>query len=397
MPSTTTAPRGTPLERVAALTEVIRDGGDQAQELRRLTDDVVDALIGEGLFRFTIPREIGGEDASIRETIETLEAIAAIDGSVGWNVMIGSEINAMAAGGMPQDSAREVFLENPRVIMCGGSGPGTEPGRAQREDGGYRVWARSSFISGCHNSEWCFQSATVFDGDEPALDDNGRPINRTFFIHKSQFEIIDTWDVAGLRGSGSHDVKVDGALVPEKWAPIELMLLARFDNPVFRVPVPMRLSYNKAAVAIGIARGSMDAFLDLAQNKTPFLSRTVLKDRPLAQYRLGETAATFHAARAFLMEAMDGLTESLAEGESAPSLEATKMGRLACTFAANASMRVVDDLHNTAGTSAGYMANPLERKLRDAHAVASHRWVAHPLYEELGRLFLGYEPSAAFS
>lgn len=94
---------------------------------------------------------------------------------------------------------------------------------------------------------------------------------------------------------------------------------------------------------------------------------------------------------------MDGLSESLADGESAPSLEATKMGRLACTFAANASMRVVDDLHNTAGTSAGYMAHPLERKLRDAHAVASHRWVAHPLYEELGRLFLGHEPSAAFS
>ena len=397
MPSITTALQGTPLERVGALAEVIRDGGDRAQEMRRLPDDVVDALIGAGLFRFTVPREMGGEDASIRETIETLEAIAAIDGSVGWNVMIGSEINAMAAGGMPQDSAREVFLENPRVIMCGGGGPGTEPGRAQREDGGYRVWARSSFISGCHNSEWCFQSATVFDGDEPALDGNGRPINRTFFIHKSQFEIIDTWDVAGLRGSGSHDVKVDGALVPEKWSAIELMLPARFDNPVFRVPVPMRLSYNKAAVAIGIAKGSMDAFLDLAQTKTPFLARTLLKDRPLAQYRLGESAATFHAARAFLMEAMDGLSESLAEGESAPSLEATKMGRLACTFAANASMRVVDDLHNTAGTSAGYMAHPLERKLRDAHAVASHRWVAHPLYEELGRLFLGHEPSAAFS
>ena len=237
MPSITTALQGTPLERVGALAEVIRDGGDRAQELRRLPDDVVDALIGAGLFRFTVPRDMGGEDASIRETIETLEAIAAIDGSVGWNVMIGSEINAMAAGGMPQDSAREVFLENPRVIMCGEGGPGTEPGRAQREDGGYRVWARSSFISGCHNSEWCFQSATVFDGDEPALDDNGRPINRTFFIHKSQFEIIDTWDVAGLRGSGSHDVKVDGALVPEKWASIELMLPSRSDNPVFRVPV----------------------------------------------------------------------------------------------------------------------------------------------------------------
>lgn len=397
MPSARVATlEGKPLERVMSLREVIRDGGDEAQRLRHMPSETAEALTAAGLFRFTIPRELGGENASMRETIAVLEAIAAIDGSVGWNVMIGSEINAMAAGGMAEELAREVFLDNPGVIMCGGGGPGTEPGRAMREGAGYRIWGRTSFISGCHNADWCFLSATVFDGDEPALGESGRPINRTFFLHRSQFEIVDTWDVAGLRGSGSHDVKVDGALVEEKWAPVELMLPPRYDNPVFRVPIPMRLAYNKAAVALGVARGSMDAYLDLAQNKTPFLSGARLRDRPIAQYRLGEAEATFHAARAFLMEAMDGLEASLAAGDPAPSLEATKMGRLACTFAAESSMRVVDSLHNSAGTSAGYMDSPLERQLRDAHACASHRWVAHPLYEELGRLFLGHEPSGAF-
>ena len=90
---------GSPLERVAALADAIRAGGDEAQQLRRVPSPTVDTLVEAGLFRFTIPRELGGEDATVLETIEVLEAISAVDGSVGWNVMLGSEINAMAAGG----------------------------------------------------------------------------------------------------------------------------------------------------------------------------------------------------------------------------------------------------------------------------------------------------------
>jgi alkylation response protein AidB-like acyl-CoA dehydrogenase len=111
------------LERVAGLIDVIRDGGDRAQELRRLAPETVDALVDAGMFRFTLPSELGGENASVGETIEVLEAIAKVDASVGWNVLLGSEINAMAAGGMPKELAREVYLDNPNVIMCGGGGP----------------------------------------------------------------------------------------------------------------------------------------------------------------------------------------------------------------------------------------------------------------------------------
>ena len=117
---------GTPLERVERLRDVIVDGGDRAQELRRLPDDTVTALIDEGMFRFTLPEELGGENATTTETIEVIAAMAAIDASVGWNVMLGSEINAMAAGGMDPAIAKEIYLDNPRVVMCGG-GRGWKP------------------------------------------------------------------------------------------------------------------------------------------------------------------------------------------------------------------------------------------------------------------------------
>jgi alkylation response protein AidB-like acyl-CoA dehydrogenase len=399
-PAKTKAPAvtGTPLERIARLEDVIRDGGDRAQALRRLPQDTVDALVDAGIFRIAIPRELGGDDASITETVDILAAIAAIDASVGWNVMLGSEINAMAAGGMDKALAREVYLDDPRVIMCGGGGPGSQPARAEKQpDGSYRVWGQTTFISGCHNATWCFMMTPVFANGELVKDAQGNPTVRSFFLHKSQWEIVDTWDVAGLRGSGSHDVRASGAIVPAKWADVQLFTLpAHYPNPAFRVPVALRLAYNKAAIGIGIARGALDEFYALAQTKVPWLSAAPLRDRPVAQQRAGEAEAQYRAARAYLLEALHEVERELEAGREIPSPEKTQNARLACTHAANACMHVVDLVHNTGGTSAMRMNSPLERKLRDAHGCATHRWVAHPLYGELGKVLLGHPATPEF-
>jgi indole-3-acetate monooxygenase len=391
-------PLGSMLERVAALAGDIGRAGDEAQLLRRCPDWIIDTLIDDGFFRFTIPRELGGEDATVGETIEVLEAISAIDASVGWNVMLGSEINAMAAGGMDRELASEVYLENPKVIMCGGGGPGTRPARAiAQPDGSYRVWGQATFMSGCHNATWCFMVAPVFENDSVKIV-NGAPVVKLWMLHRDQWEIEDTWNVSGLRGSGSHTVTTEGGVVPARFAGVDLVSLpACYDNPVFRIPVPLRLAYNKAAVAIGVARGSLDAFVELANTKTPMLSSVLLRDRPVAQFRMGEGEAIVRSARAFLYEAMGQVELELHAGRDAPSAMATQLARLACTHAANASMQVVDSIHNAGGTTAMRMDSPLERKLRDAHGCATHRWVAHPLYAELGRIFLGHEASPEFA
>ncbi len=390
---------GTPLERVARIEEAIVRGGDQAQELRRMPDDLKDLMIDEGLFRFTLPRELGGEDASALETVEVLEAISAIDASIGWNIMLGSEINAMAAGGMPKDLAREVYVDDPRVVMCGGGGPGSKPSYAvEQKDGSFQVFGETTFISGCHNSTWCFMGAALVDDGQPRLDDHGAPIIKMFFLHRSQWEIIDTWNTAGLRGSGSHNVRAEGAVVEPKWLPVDLMLTpALYDNPVFRIPVPLRLSYNKVAIGLGVAKGALDTFVDIANNKVPMMSASKLRERPIAQYRMAEMTGKYRAARALVMDTMGAVEEELRRGADLPGPKTTFDARLACTWAAQACMEVVDVVHASCGTSASEMTNPLERKLRDAHGAASHRWVAHPLYETMGGILFGNEPDAEFS
>lgn len=387
------------LEKVAGLREEILAAGDEAQQLRRLPNDIVEKLLDEGFFRFTLPEELGGENASSMETIEVLEHLAAMDASVSWNVMLGSEINAMAVGGMDPSLAKEIYLGNPRVIMCGSGGIGPRPHRAERQkDGGVRVWGQSPFVSGCHNADFCFMGAPLMKGDEPELDGQGQPIFRMWFLPRQEWEILDTWDVAGLRGSGSDDVRAEGARVPPEFAEVELWTLpAHYENPVYRIPVPLRLAYNKVAVALGVAKGAIETFVDIAQNKIPHLSSKSLMHRPIAQYRVGEAEAIYRSARSFVLESMSEVEEELGAGEPLPSGPATQKARLACVHGANACMKVVDLLHNAAGTTGMRMQSPLERKLRDAHGCATHRWVAHPLYQDLGAIRLGHEPDEEFS
>ncbi len=387
------------LEKIEELRADILAAGDEAQKLRRLPNDIIEKLIDEGFFRFALPTELGGENASSMETIEILERFAAIDASVAWNVMLGSEINAMAAGGMDPTLAKEVYLDNPRVIMCGGGGPGSLPPRAERQpDGSVKVWGQTTFISGCHNAAFCFMGAPLMKGEEVALDENGQPIFKLWFLPRDQWEIIDTWDVAGLRGSGSDDVRADGAIVPEKYVGVDLWTLpAHYENPVYRIPVPLRLAYNKVAIALGVARGTIETFIDIAQNKIPMLSSKSLAHRPIAQYRIGEAEAIYRSSRAYVMEAMTAVEDELFAGAELPGAKTTQDARLACIHATNECARLVDMLHLAAGTTGMRTHSPLERKLRDAHGCTTHRWVSHALYEELGKIKLGHEAPDEFA
>ena len=146
-------------------------------------------------------------------------------------------------------------------------------------------------------------------------------------------------------------------------------------------------------MALGVAKGALEAFSDIAQNKIPMLASKSLAHRPIAQFRMGEAEAMYRSCRSWLMEAMEAVEDELREGADFPGAKTTQDARLACVHASNECMKVVDLLHNTAGTTGMRMYSPLERKLRDAHAAATHRWVAHPLYQDLGSYYSVMNPT----
>ena len=386
------------LQRIAAMKESLKAAGDEAQHLRHLPAWASRDMADQGLYRYALPIELGGENLRARQQIEIIEAVSAIDGSVGWCTQISSEINALVIRRMSPELAHTIFNDWD-ALVCSGHGPanGPNPGRKARSDGdGWRLNYQGSFASGSHNANWNFlMGASTVD------ENTGKPAEASFMIPRGEFEIIDTWDTAGMRGSGSHDVRMTDCYVrPEHLLPFRSLAPCEiWENPTYRNPT--HAIYNKAAVALGVCRGAIDSFIELALEKTPWGAGAKLRDQPLVQYRIGEAQATLMAARAFVMDTQDRLEAHLGPlpsdgGRLAPEWEYFWPALLACAHAAQSCRTVVDMINNTAGTTGSRMDSPLERQLRDAHQAANHALISYRHYEDLGKTFVGYEPAAGY-
>ena len=387
------------LERIESMREMLRAAGDEAQELRHLPAWAAKEMAANGLYRFALPAELGGEDVSAREQIQNVELVSSIDGSVGWCAHINSEINGLIVRRMDRALCDEIF-DDWDALVCSGLGPpnGPNPGRtARREGDGWRLSYQGSFASGCHNATWNFvMSPVVIDEATEEGAEN------SFMVPKGEFEVVDTWDTAGMRGSGSHDVRMDGTYVPpEHLLPARpLAPSEQWDNPTFRNPC--HAVYNKSAVALGVCKGAIESFTDLAMNKVPWGLATALKDMPQVHYRMGEAMATYMAARTFVLDTQDALEANLGPkkpsegGRLEPDWDVFWPAYLACAHSAQAVRHVVGIINNTAGTTGSRMESPLERHLRDAHQSATHALISWRHYEDLGKTFVGHDPAANY-
>ncbi len=386
------------LERIAAMRDSLKAAGDEAQQIRHLPAWASKEMAEAGLYRFALPEELGGENLRAREQIEIVEAVSAIDGSVGWCTQISSEINALVIRRMEPALAYKIF-DDWDVLVCSGHGPanGPNPGRNATKDGeGWRINYQGSFASGCHNANWNYLM-----GPMTVDETTGEPAQASWMFPKDDFEIIDTWDTAGMRGSGSHDVRMTDCYVPpEHLLPFRSLAPSEtWENPTYRNPT--HAVYNKAAVALGVCRGAIDSFIELAQEKTPWGAGSMLKDQAQIQYRIGEAQATLMAARAFVMDTQDRLEEHLGPlpkdgGRLAPDWEVFWPALLACAHAAQSARKIVSMLNNSAGTTGSRMDSPLERQLRDAHQAANHALISYRHYEDLGKTFVGYTPADSY-
>ena len=193
------------LNTVHTLEPLIRGHADEAERNRRLSPVVVTALAEAGIFRMYTPRTLGGFEVEPLTFYRVVEAIARLDGSTGWCVFIAGG-NPLLGAYLADEASEEVFGRDPRGITAGVVHP---YGTAVVADGGYRVSGRWSYASGCQHSTWIFCCCNVFDGDQMRLAENGEPEARLFFIPIGQVGIVDTWDVSGLAGTGSHDVVIE--------------------------------------------------------------------------------------------------------------------------------------------------------------------------------------------
>jgi alkylation response protein AidB-like acyl-CoA dehydrogenase len=352
---------------------------------RRLPPSLVRALSGAGLFDLWLPCLLDGPELSIADFIRVIEEVAYADGSAGWCVAIAAGYSRLA-GYLSSEVAQTIFGAG-HAILAGTLNP---MGRAKAVPGGWRIDGRWTYASGIRHATWLIANCVV-EPDKPEQTARQSPEIRLMLFPAERAEIIDTWHVSGLRGSGSHDFRINDLFVAADHSIPGFDAPPRLPGPLYALPFVTTLAVNVAAVSLGIARASIDAMLSLAEGKISQRATTPLRFEPRIQSDIARAEASLRAARAFLFEAVADLWNEVTTS-SAASLRSRALVRLACAQAAALSAQAVDLMYNAGGGTSLYEDCPLERCFRDTHAVTQHMAVSAINYELSGRVLLGLDP-----
>lgn len=372
-----------PIERARALVPMLREFADQAERERQLPAPAAEAMARAGLYRVAAPRRVGGAECEPAAQIEIIETIAAADGSLGWNLMIGIEVMGFLGAVLERDLGSKLFAD-PALIVSGALNP---VGVATPVAGGYRVTGQWPFASGCHNADYFWGQCQVRDeqGNPPT---DGSPSLREALLSRDEFEILDTWHVSGLRGSGSHDVAANDVFVPDERMTAVMFEPIQEEGTLYRLPPFTRLAYNKVGVSTGIARSAIDQFANLATTHQRRASGVALRERPDVQLAVAEAETRLRSARAFVLDAVGQVWDTTAAGREASAKERALV-HLACSNSATESIRAVDLVCEVAGTAAILESGPLERCQRDVRVVLHHITVSPQWNASAGRVLLG--------
>jgi alkylation response protein AidB-like acyl-CoA dehydrogenase len=377
------------IARARAMAPVIAAEAEEIERHRELPPSLREALIENGFYRLLLPRSLGGAELPPLTFVQVIEEIAKADASTAWCLNQTSGCS-MTAAYLDPETAREVFGA-PDGILAWGPGPG----EARIVDGGYRINTTFSFASGSHDASWLGAHLPIVERDgRPRLNADGTPLICTLLFPKSAAKMTDIWHVVGLRGTGSDQYSVKDLFVPERFCVARDASQARYEpGLLYRFSSLQLYASGFAGVAMGIARSTLDAFIELARDKVPRGGKHTLRDNNVVQSQVAQAEAKLSAARAYLFGALKKITDEVAcNGQL--TLDQRMTIRLAATFAIHQARDVVDIAYHAAGANAIFTANPFERRFRDIHTVSQQLQGRQEHYETVGRYRLGLEPDS---
>jgi alkylation response protein AidB-like acyl-CoA dehydrogenase len=376
------------LRRAREFAPDLAAAAEEIEHRRELTEPVVEGLVERGFFRMLLPRSLGGAELLPARFVPVIEEIAKADASTAWCLNQASGCS-MTAAYLDPAVACEIF-GRPHGILAWGPGPGT----ARIVEGGYRVTATWSFASGSHHATWlgCHVPIVAADGT-PLHNPDGSPVVRTMLFPKSQARMTDIWHVIGLKGTGSDRYSIEDLFVPQRHSATRDDQTRREEGLLYRFSSLQLYAAGFAGVAMGIARRTLDAFVELARDKVPFRAGGALRDNHLIQSQVAQAEARLAAARAFLLGSLEEITAEVAQIGHI-TLDQRMAIRLASTFAIHQSLQVVDTAYHAAGSTAIFEKNPFERRFRDIHTVSQQLQGRQEHYETVGQFLLGLEPGS---
>ena len=356
------------LERARALVPALRERAAAAEAARVLPPETVRELRETGLAQILRPKRWGGMELEFRAYIDIPRELARGCPSTSWNV-VNLAIHDFMLAMYDERAQREVWGSNPAALTA--AGIAYPQGQARRVDGGFVLSGRWNFCSGVDVAEWSMLSALVRDGDK-VVD------HRMCLVRRDAYEVIDDWQVMGMAATGSMTVVAREVFVPDHRA------LCAYDirggeefpgarvnpNPLYRMPMAAIGAHGIGATAIGNAEAALEYSIDHVKSRSTSYTGAKMRDFQLVQLRVAGAGARIEAARRIL-EGDCAEAQTIA-GRAIPDIATKLKWKRNLAYATQLCTESVDMLHTMAGANGIYQRYPLERMLRDAHAIAGH-------------------------
>ncbi|MER7013188.1 acyl-CoA dehydrogenase family protein [Saccharopolyspora sp. NPDC000359] len=348
------------------------------REQRYVPKDFIARLKQLGIYRAATPARFGGEPLPPAEFLARIERISVVDGSTGWVASFGSSLVYLAA--LPLDTQAELYRDSPDVAFAGGLFP-VQP--AEPTEAGFRVDGRWKFASGCMGADVL---GVGIPGDETT---GGKP--RTAVLRPEQVEIVQDWDVVGMRGTGSFDLVVRDVEVPREWTFIRGGS-PTVDEPLFRYPAIAYAAQVLAVVGAGVARAALDYAEEVGAGYAGVTGAPKLADRAYYRTEIAGAEAALRSARSWFYELSDEVWQTVLAGDEATDEQNANL-RLASAHLAKTSSDVVARLLEISGTAPIHRAHPLQQLHGDALVPKQHAFLGPSMYDAAGAVLMGLPPT----
>ena len=380
------------IDKVMDAADQLREQAVEGERIGKLTDQTVKIMKSAGNIRLLQPKKHGGLEVHPHEFAETVMATAALDPAAGWiNGVVGVHPYQLAYA--DPAVAAEIWAEDVDTWVAS---PYAPQGVARPVDGGYIFNGRWQFSSGTDHCDWIFLGAMLGDAD-------GKPVMPPQMLHmilpRKDYEIVeDSWDVVGLRGTGSKDVIVKDAFVPSYRTMDAMKVMdgtaqreAGMTETLYLMPWSTMFPLGISSATIGIAEGALAAALDYQRERVNS-SGVAIKDDPYVMYAIGEAAADINAARQELLANADRIYAIVDAGKEV-SFEDRAAGRRTQVRAVARAVSAVDEIFARCGGNGTRMDKPLQRYWRDVHVGQAHAiHVPGTVYHASALSSLGVDP-----
>jgi alkylation response protein AidB-like acyl-CoA dehydrogenase len=361
------------VQAAAAMRPLLRDCHEEIEREQRLPPALVERLRAAGFYRMVIPRSLGGLQ-------------------VDWNVCNNS-IGQLVTLGLPDEGVQEVHGPGPSIIAGTAVQGG---GQAVPVEGGYRINGHWTFGTGCQESAWMLGSFQILDDGQPRRRPDGAPLFWRGVFPRAEAQVVPgSWDVSGLRGTGSFDWVVKDVFLPERrtmphvGVPLDNQW-ARWPGITYALPSQAWVGPHHSAVITGIARAGIDALIALAVEKAPRGRTGMLCENPQVQDAVGRADAMLNAGRGYRGAMIAELWNVIADGGET-TLGQRARCRLAAVYAADSARDAMDLVYRHGGSTSFKRESRLAECWRDLHVVGQTVTIAPEWYPIGGRAYLGMD------